>query len=716
MGGVQNQVTTRPTFTTGFARVRGTFRDPYLELSFSPRLPHPTISGTTMLDWVRSLGSSVWDPGISKWRVYGIGSFQPLRTLSEAGIELDWDQREGELSAVPTLDDLVWPISKLAENGRTVFVRPRLLGRLKTAELLGPGCVWDSDRSLFRIYVADVLRAGVPRPGIIWQDDAIERARAAHAVVTVPEHLARLGRYLGNALNIDGVPAEDLAEIGQLPTFERPLFAYQVAGAYAVAVGRTCLFDEPGLGKSFQALAAARILRARRTLIVCPPLLTSNWAKEARIAGIDPNPTVISPTRKEPPFPDTGVLVVGDSLLAARSELAARVAAWSCDVMIYDEAHRMMTIGSARSEAVLNVGTTAKHPPIAVTGTPMFAAPHQLVPLLELTRVLAPVFGGRAPFLDDFCRADRYGEWHAKMAALPRLNAMMRDHVWVRRKKLEALPQLPPKIRWAFPVQVPLAQYHAAHKDVIAKVHAWMTWYFEHHHRPADTLALEDYARNASFELISQLRRAAGLAKVPAAIEWTTAHIEQTGFDDVPGKGREYRRPLLAWVHHVDVAGALMNAIPPSLGRVAAIMGDTSDSVRDAHVADFQDGKIAVMVASITKASVGLTLTRSSDALFVETDWTPARVKQAEDRTNRIGQELPTTNTTLVAMGTLDEPIQRVLEAKTKVAEVALGDLDDSVAVMRGQELAGLMDIALELVDAAARTWKPPSQGRGKAA
>jgi hypothetical protein len=67
-------------------------------------------------------------------------------------------------------------------------------------------------------------------------------------------------------------------------------------------------------------------------------------------------------------------------------------------------------------------------------------------------------------------------------------------------------------------------------------------------------------------------------------------------------------------------------------------------------------------------------------------------------------------------MGTLDEPIQRVLEAKTKVAEVALGDLDDSVAVMRGQELAGLMEIALELVDAAARTWKPPSQGRGKAA
>ena len=58
-------------------------------------------------------------------------------------------------------------------------------------------------------------------------------------------------------------------------------FPYQLHGACAAAWdGHTLIADEPGLGKTIQALLAARMMNARRILIICPPILVTNWEKE----------------------------------------------------------------------------------------------------------------------------------------------------------------------------------------------------------------------------------------------------------------------------------------------------------------------------------------------------------------------------------------------------------------------------------------------------
>lgn len=697
------------TITTGHARVAGSFREPYLELRIHPRLPHPMERSMLMVDWIKGLGSSRWDPSTQSWNVFGLNTLTPGAALADAGVELQWDDRPEEFAQLASIDELAWPIAKTHSNGRTIMVRHRLAGFELTKQLLGPGAVWDRDRRLFHTYAGDVLQGGMIRGGIHWPQDAIDLAFQMHAAVPVRPDLAALAAYLGSALNISGIPAEHLAMIGELPQFERPLFDYQVAGAYAVAAGRTGLFDEPGLGKSFQALAAARIHHAERVLIVCPPLLTTNWGRESAMAGLiaDASDSVVfRPSRKEPELPETGVVVISDSLLAARPETATRVRDWAADTMIVDEAHRLKTIGSARSEAVLNVAVGVKHAPIALTGTPIFASPHELVPVLELTRMLTPVFGGRSQYLEDFCRQDRFGGWHAKKAALPRLRSTLQNQVWVRRRKRDALPQLPAKRRREMVVDVPLTEYRKAHKDVIAKVQSWVTWFEEHYGRLPDIADREEYAMNSSFELVSQLRRASGLAKIDAAKEFVVNHIEETGFDlDVDGR-RIFRQPLIVWIHHIDVGAALMQALPSGMGETVAIVGGTSDNARDDYVDRFQAGQIPVLIGAITKAGVGITLTRSSDSLFVEADWTPALIKQAEDRTNRIGQENPSLYTTLIARNTLDEPIQRVLHAKTKVLEAALGDTDDAVAVMAEADVVGLQEIALAVIDEAVKTRK----------
>ena len=696
---------------TGFAKLGGTFREPYLEVSIHPRVMHPTMPRTTMLDWVKGLGTGRWDASTQTWLLRGLGSLTPSEVLGASGLAFDWDSRPAEFSSAGRIDELAVPIAKLHSNGRTVMVRPRLAGYPLTKELLGSGAVWDSDRRIFTTYVADVIVHGQIRGGVHWPQDAIDRAFEVRGVTPVRPELQQLAAQLGNALNVEGIDPTALASIGTIPADGRPPLPYQQAGILAVVAGRRCLFDEPGVGKSAQAVYAARVLGSRRTLIVCPPLLTTNWSREAALAGLVTAPndcTRFRTGRKEPDLPEAGVVIISDSTLAARPATVERIKAWAPDVMVVDEAHRMMTIGSARSEAVLNVGTAARHAPIALTGTPMFSTPSQMVPILELTRMLAPIFGGRSEFLDVYCRQDRFGDWHAKKGALPRLKATLQAEVWVRRRKRDVLPQLPAKIRRPLIVDVPLADYRAAHKEVIAKVQAWVTWYREHYHQDPDIAAREEYAQHSGFELVSQLRRAAGIAKIPVVAELAASHLAETGYVEAADGTRTWNRPLIVWAHHLAVLHPLAEAIATKVGApLGLIDGATSDDDRDRYVDLMQEGRLPALIAGITMAGVGLTLTRSSDHIFAETMWVPAEQIQCEDRSHRVGAVGESVEyTTVIASDTLDEPIQRVLARKMEVLERGLGQTDDSIVVLDQADAATLTEIIMNVIDEAIRKTK----------
>jgi len=707
---------------TGYALLRGTILRPHFEVHVHPKLTHPANRKLRMGDWAKEVMHGQWRAASSAWLLHGLNSPDPLEVLAEAGLEFRDDDREGELVGVDVAD-LIAPVAKLADDGRTVLVLPRLSGHEHTLRLIGVGAVWDGERKLFRMYVGDVLRedtrGGIlePRPEVYWPDDAIDVAYALHAHQPVPTEIEAAAERVAGLLDLDSDAAHaDAAAIVDYLGISHPnggtraLFPYQQAGSLALAAGRSCLFDEPGVGKTAQALAAARAIGANRVLIVCPPLLSTNWRREAVMAGFDADHVArVKAGRKEPAYPDTGVLIIPDSTLGAKPDLVRRAKDWlegvDDSLLIVDEAHRLKTITSRRSNAVLDVGMSSALTPFVLTGTPIINAPHELVPLLELTRMIAPVFGGRSQFLEDFCRQDQFGSWHARKSALPRLRQLLRSRVAIRRRKVDVLPQLPPKRRRALILEVPLSDYRAAHKEAIGRVLAWITTFEKDNGRPPDESEFEEYAHSSTFELISMLRRAAGLAKVPVMRELVASWLEENPRQPLTELGGQvgWPRPLIVWAHHIDVIEAILDVLP---NEAAVIYGPTRDDDRDAIVDDFQAHQIPVLVGGITKAGVGLTLTASSDTIFAETDWTPGSVKQCEDRQHRIGQVNPTDYTTLVATGTLDEPIQRILWDKTDILEKALGDFDDSVAVMGKDDAAGLAEIARLLVDEAIAEWK----------
>lgn len=707
---------TRPTeprapATRGLVRVTGTRTRPVLWVYVpQPDTYHPTLK-ITMRTWLRrDLRAKPHDTYPNTWIVTGLNSRDPRAVLAAARLDIEWPPPvDQDVSHAASFDDLVAPVAKLDSDGRTVLVRHRLAGYEPTRAILGDGAEWDGKTGLFRQWIGDIIHLGKPRPGIVWPQAALDQAYALHAHQPVPRDLHTLAADLAHAIDITAFdPAQLRAAVTRtgaawpLPKATFTPFPYQWAGAVAGFLGRTCLFDEPGVGKTLTALTIARMHAASRTIIVCPPLLTTNWQTETIKSGLHDAPTIIEPGR---PAPDTlpagGVIIVPDSTLAARPELVEQLRWWAADVMLVDEAHRLKSYTSNRTRAVLSLGTSIRTAPVAISGTPIFQSPHEAAPLLELTRMLAPIFGGRHAFLHRYCVQDRRGEWSPRDTALDLFRRDLATHVWIRRRKAQVLPQLPEKLRTAIEVQVPLREYRDTHRDVIARIRTWARGYQNEHGRMPDQAARDDYARQHGLALASQLRRAAGLAKIKPAVSLITDHLTNNPPQDSPD-GRRWPRPLIVWTHHVDVAEAALTAIRDTGVPHAAIIGTTTNRDRDAAREDFQAGRLAVLVCAITKAGVGLTLTAASDALFIEHSFTPAELVQAEDRMHRQGQQAHgLIYTSLIARGTLDDLIQKVLHEKTHILETALGDEGNRVAVTDETTLDALPEIVATLMDAA---------------
>jgi SWI/SNF-related matrix-associated actin-dependent regulator 1 of chromatin subfamily A len=150
---------------------------------------------------------------------------------------------------------------------------------------------------------------------------------------------------------------------------------------------------------------------------------------------------------------------------------------------------------------------------------------------------------------------------------------------------------------------------------------------------------------------VAQLRRLTGLAKVPAAIEWIKEWFEGGG-----GK-------LVVFAHHRDVLAALYNAFGDC---AAMVTGGTTADVRQAEIDEFQNSpKCKIFIGQIQAAGTGLTLTASSDVLFVESSWVPAENEQAAARIHRIGQRNACTVRFAMLAGSIDEDIQKAVVRKT---------------------------------------------------
>jgi SWI/SNF-related matrix-associated actin-dependent regulator of chromatin subfamily A-like protein 1 len=412
-------------------------------------------------------------------------------------------------------------------------------------------------------------------------------------------------------------------------TIYEDLYPFQAVTPREVLNRNILLADEMGLGKTIQAIMAINVVKPSNVLIVVPNMLVhSPWydciAKWLTV--------------------DTQVYIVPWSRL---SKMDSSVY-W--DMVIVDEAHYAKNPSSARSKAFSALKAEHK---MCLTGTPILGKPIEIFPIIQW---LEPyLLGTQADFERNYCekklkripwgrggRGYRYVEEMSGAKNLERLNRKLRETVMIARFKKDVLPQLPPKSRSVIQLNVG-ADVTRLEKSMLG------IWREIKKQGAKNDLAL--------WNSIFSIRKEAALLKVP---------MVNAAIDEI---WEESGRPIVVWTHHHEVADAIYDHFKSRRLEVETLDGRKKPDERSNIVDQFQGGRIDILVAGLTAAGVGITLTESDICVFAELDWTPANMVQAEDRLHRIGQDKNVSIYYCVSPDSLDSRFARILADKQEIID-----------------------------------------------
>ncbi|MCB1280492.1 MAG: SWF/SNF helicase family protein, partial [Salinibacterium sp.] len=151
---------------------------------------------------------------------------------------------------------------------------------------------------------------------------------------------------------------------------------------------------------------------------------------------------------------------------------------------------------------------------------------------------------------------------------------------------------------------------------------------------------------------------------------------------------------------HIDVMDAAEEHFARHGLQSISIRGDQTSAFRQKQIDAFaNDPDVAVAVASLTAAGVGLNLQAASNVVLAELSWTSAEQTQAIDRVHRIGQAEPVTAWRIIAAHTIDAKIAELIDSKAGLAARALDGSDEEVvgeSNVQLEALAALLRDALE--------------------
>lgn len=437
------------------------------------------------------------------------------------------------------------------------------------------------------------------------------------------------------------------------------------------------LADAMGLGKTIQAIGLINTLPSiKLVLVICPASLKLNWKNEL-MTWLD-RPTVVQVIDSKSEWLATGITIINYEQVPKFRDHIAKV---NWDLLICDESHYLKNPKAQRTQYVFghwdNDPAKRIYPiraakRLCMTGTPVLNRPKELwTTLRALDRHGLGVDWLR--FHTRYCGAykDRFG-WKIDGASnLDELNSRLRSHIMLRRKKEDVLPQLPPKRRQIImlePVTVAakqalkneqeLAQAEIKINSLRAEVERLSVDQADNAYKKAvQKLASIE---TATFGESAKIRHSTALAKMPMAMEHLMNVLES-------------EEKIVVFNYHEEIQDQLVEGLA-EYGVVHFDGRVTDITKRQAAVNKFQrDPKTRVIVGSIKTMGSGFTLHAASYVAFVELDWVPGNLNQAEDRLHRIGQKESILIQHLMLNGSFDGRMAKSVIHKQQVIERAVG-------------------------------------------
>jgi len=533
-----------------------------------------------------------------------------------------------------------------------------------------------------------------------------------------------LGAWAANQLETRIAPANALRE---LETYEgdEVLFPHQRAGvAFLATAKRALLADEPGLGKTAQAIRALKELNDKGEevfpiLIVCPNTLKNNWAREFARWWPDVSTQVIkgSAVQRKKQFEQPAqIFIINWESLRSHSRLSPygsisltrcracggqdeKISENRCEVhlrelnnfkfkaVVADEIHRSKDPKSKQSRALWSASGTSEIR-FALTGTPiannvvdLWSILHWISPkdwpsktkwIDRMVDVMLNAFGGmmvlgvKPQMQDEFYKS---------------VNPYMR-----RMLKKVVLPNLPPVLKERRDVEMSTKQkkaYEQMRDLMISELES------------GDTLAApsvltqtirllqfaSSYATIATNEVTGEPR--AVLDAPSCKIDALMDDIENGDFGDDSVAVSAVSKQL------INLLSAELTKKKISHG---LITGDQDEDERQKAIDDFQSGAIKWILFTAQAGGVGITLTAARRLIMLQRPWSLVDYKQVLDRVHRIGSEIHDSIviTDYVTEGTIEERVIQVLETKADNFEQIVKDKDQLLKLLQDDKTGNL--------------------------
>jgi SNF2 domain-containing protein/helicase-like protein len=477
----------------------------------------------------------------------------------------------------------------------------------------------------------------------------------------------------------------------------------QVVAAAAAGHRTFLLADEPGLGKTAQALLAAEAASAYPLLVVVPNVVKTNWAREVGLW---------TPNRAATVIHGNGETVDGFAdIVIVNYEVLDRHVGWLGDLgfrgMVVDEAHFIKNKSSQRSQHVLQVSERirsrlARPLLMALTGTPLindiddFKAIWQFLGWIDDKSPLGPLMEA----------LEETGLTPADPGFYPAARNAVVDMGIVRRRKIDVAADIPARRIADLPVELDdavgrsirdserelarrlVARYRSALEtrtsgvlvegidhELVRRVAGW---------------ELSDSTGASAGENVFGMVRRIGQAKAPLAADYAAQLARSVG-------------KVVFFAKHVDVMDLAEETFARRDIRYSSIRGDQTTAKRQKNIDAFvNDPDVSIAVCSLMAAGVGLNLQVASNVVLAELSWTDAEQTQAIDRFHRIGQEQPVTAWRIIAAQTIDAKIAELIDSKAGLAARALDGSDEDVSSSADVQLEALVALLTDALSVAA--------------
>jgi SNF2 family DNA or RNA helicase len=595
-------------------------------------------------------------------------------------------------------------IAKLDQDGK--HIRLDVEYRYKELCKSIPGSSWSASDQIWRVPLS-------------WSACLALRSTFRNDLVIAED----LGDWATNLLNTRISPANSLRELEAFEsTTNLDLFPHQQAGVEFLKTARRALLaDEPGLGKTAQAIRAIKELKDSGedvfpALIVCPNTLKKNWEREFTRWWPEATTQVIkgTSTQRKKQFDiavesNIDVLIINWESLRSHSRLAPygsvalarckecgghdeRVTLTRCEVhkrelneidfkaVVADEIHRSKDPKSKQTRALWSATGNAEFR-YALTGTPVA---NNVVDMWSILHWLSPEdWPSKTKWIDRM--VDTMLNAFGGMMVLG-IKPHMEDefqrtisHHMRRMLKARVLPWLPPVINERRDLEMSTKQkkaYEQMRDHMIAELESG-----EALSAPSvltQTIRLLQFASSYANIVVDENtgEPRAVLSEPSCKVDALMDDIKSGDFGEDSVAVCAVSRQLIELL-----SAALTKAnIPHGL-----ITGAQNEDERQQAIDDFQSGSKKWILFTAQAGGVGVTLTAARRLIMLQRPWSLVDHKQAMDRVHRIGSEIHDSImiTDYVTEGTIEERVLQVLETKADNFEQIVHDREKLLDLLK---------------------------------